>query len=245
MKTLFFLIVTTLIPCIGLSVENPKQIRISPDIELIRLSKNAYLHISYAEMEGFGRFGSNGLVYINNGEALLFDTPMTESLTKELVTWLVDSMKVKITGFVPNHWHNDCMGGLAFLQSLGIKSYANQMTIEIARSKDLPVPDSGFTSSLQLTLGDKTVYCYYLGPAHSMDNIVIWLPSEQILFAGCMIKSLDSKGLGNTVDGDLAAYPYTIDRVLEKFPNARIVIPGHGEFGGIELITHTKELAEN
>jgi len=57
-----------------------------------------------------------------------------------------------------------------------------------------------------------------------------------------MVKSLTSKNLGNTADGDLIAYPKTIDKLIRKFPSATIVIPGHGEFGGIELIKHTKEL---
>ena len=76
-----------------------------------------------------------------------------------------------------------------------------------------------------------------------MDNIVVWIPSELILFAGCMIKSGNSKDLGNTVDGDLIAYPKTIDKLITKFPKAKIVIPGHGQFGGLDLITHTKELS--
>jgi metallo-beta-lactamase class B len=63
--------------------------------------------------------------------------------------WLSDSMKVRVTGFAPNHWHIDCMGGLAWLKSQGIRSYANQKTIEIAKSKSLPVPDEGFTDSSQ------------------------------------------------------------------------------------------------
>lgn len=88
------------------------------------------------------------------------------------------------------------------------------------------------------------ILCYYLGAAHSLDNIVVWIPSEQILFAGCMIKSLNSKDLGNTADGDLAAYPQTIDRLIHKFPVVKYVIPGHGTFGGLDLMTHTKELAK-
>ena len=153
-----------------------------------------------------------------------------------------DSMKLKIAGFIPNHWHVDCMGGLGFIKQQNIETYANQMTIDIARSKNLPVPSHGFKDSLQLQLGNKMIKCYFLGAAHSLDNIVAWIPSEKILFAGCMVKSLNSKDLGNTADGDLIAYPKTIDKLMTKFPTAKIVIPGHGQFGGLDLIIHTKEL---
>ena len=196
-------------------------------------------------MPGYGVVSSNGLIYIaDNKEAFLLDSPMTDSLTKDLVIWLEDSWGVKITGFIPNHWHDDCLGGLNYLQTIGVESYANQMTIDIVKTKNLPVPDNGFKDSLELKLGDKIIDCYYFGAAHSTDNIVVWLPSEKILFAGCMLKSIDSQNLGNIADGDLNAYPATITKLNEKFPNAKVVIPGHGQFGGLELIDHTLELAK-
>ncbi len=226
------------------SQDKAKSIKISSDLELIKLSENAYIYVSYTEIAGFGRTASNGLIFINGDEAFLFDTPMTDSLTKDLFTWLTDSMHLRLTGFVPNHWHIDCMGGLGFLQDQKIESYANQMTIDISLSRNLPVPENGFTDSLQLMLGDKKIICYYLGTAHSLDNIVVWIPSEQILFPGCMVKSIDSNNLGNTTDGDLNAYPQTIQKLKAKFPDAKIVIPGHGACGGIELIEHTLKLAQ-
>lgn len=155
---------------------------------------------------------------------------------------MIHNMGLKIVGFVPNHWHNDCMGGLAYLQRQKVKSYANQMTIDLARLNNLPVPDFGFRDSLKLQLGDKSIECFYLGGAHSTDNIVVWIPSEQILFGGCMIKSLDFNNLGNIADGDLKAYPITIDQVIDRFTRVKYVIPGHGQYGGMELVSHTKDL---
>jgi metallo-beta-lactamase class B len=218
-------------------------VHLSPDLEIVKLSDNAYVHVSWSQLPKFGRFASNGLVFINGGEAFLFDTPADDSLTKTLVAWIRDSLKVKIVGFMPNHWHADCMGGLRYLQSVGIETYAHQMTVDIAKSRNLPVPTHGFRDSLRLFLGDKAILCWYPGPAHSLDNIVAWIPSERILFAGCMAKSMDSKNLGNTADGDTAGYPKTIDKVIGKFPDAKIVIPGHGAVGGLELLRHTRELA--
>ena len=220
-----------------------ETIRVSANIELIKISENAYMHVSYTVMPQYGRASANGLIFINENKAFLFDTPWTDSLTMDLYYWMRDSMNIPIVGFVPNHWHVDCMGGLGFLQTQKVESYANQMTIDIARSKNLPVPDHGFNDSLLLHLGDKVIHCYYPGPAHSLDNIVIWIPSEQILFAGCMVKCLSSDNLGNTADGDLKAYPETLNRMLEKYPESRIVIPGHGSFGGLDLIEHTIKLA--
>jgi metallo-beta-lactamase class B len=215
---------------------------ISKDLELIRISGNAYIHVSYSDVPGYGRVAANGLIFINKDKAFLFDTPWTDSLTEALVTYMKDKMGLELSGFIPNHWHADCMGGLRYLLSLKIPSYANQKTIDIARSKNLPVPVQGFKDSIRLYLDDKVISCYFLGAAHSLDNVVAWIPSEKILFPGCMVKSLTSRDLGNIADGDILAYPRTIDKVIEKFGNARIVIPGHGQYGGMYLLMHTRQL---
>lgn len=239
MKKMFLGLLVGLIHLSAFS-QDSKTIRISKDIELVRITDNAYEHISYADVPGYGRVSGNGLIFINGNEAFLFDTPWNDSQTKALCSYIADSMKLTIVGFIPNHWHDDCMGGLGYLKAQNIKSYANQLTIDIAKSKGLPTPEYGFKDSLQLQLGDKFIQCYFFGAAHSLDNIVVWIPSEQILFAGCMIKSTEWSSLGNTSDGDLMAYPKTIDRLIQKFPSAKIVIPGHGSIGGIEFLIHTK-----
>jgi len=221
------------------------QIKVNDDITLVKISDNVFMHISYATYPNFGRVSCNGLILADKGKAFLFDTPYSNELTKELVTYISDSLKLRVVGFIPNHWHNDCTGGLEYLKGIGVKTYANQLTIDILKEKGLPYPEIGFKDSLQLFLGDKEILCYYLGAAHSMDNIVVWIPSEKILFAGCMAKSTSSTNLGNTVDGDLKTYPITIKKVIDKFPDAKMVIPGHGNFGGIELLTHTLKLSKS
>lgn len=115
--------------------------RVSKNVFLIQLSDYAYVHVSYSHLPTYGRVQSNGLILVEDDKSFLFDTPMTDALTEELVLWLRDSLKTQVIGFIPNHWHSDCMGGLRFLQSLGIKSYANQHTIQIAKERGLPVPE--------------------------------------------------------------------------------------------------------
>ena len=243
MRTL--LAISIFIMCLAIptfSQDTFQHIKVSEDIEVIQISANAYVHVSYAQLPGWGRVGSNGLIYTINGEALLFDTPMNDSLTIQLVHWITDSLKVRIVGFVPNHWHSDCMGGLNYLTSIGIPSYANEKTITIAKSKNLPIPQHSFVDSLTLHLGNQIVICKYYGPAHTVDNIVTWIPSERILFGGCMVKELKSETLGNIADADLTEWPKTIARVIAYYTSADIIIPGHGAFGGQELLKHTLDL---
>ncbi|MFZ1976833.1 MAG: subclass B1 metallo-beta-lactamase [Bacteroidota bacterium] len=192
--------------CLSVSIYSQNQflhIKISSDIEIIKISDHVFVHVSLAQMGKWGIVSSNGMIYVSGKEALLFDTPVTDSLTKDLVNWITDSLKVRIVGFVPNHWHDDCMGGLNYIHKMRIPSYANEKTRTIAEIKNLPVPHYGFTDSLILHLGERIAVCKYYGPAHTADNIVTWIPSEQILFGGCMVKEMKSENLGNIEDADL------------------------------------------
>jgi len=243
MKKIISVLLTSVFLLTGFAQTDNEVIKVADDIELIKLSDNAYIHVSYTNYPNIGRTGANGLILIDENQAFLFDSPWTDLQTEKLFSWVQDSLGVNIVGFVPNHWHVDCMGGLGYIKKQNVKSYANQMTIDIAKSEGLPVPEYGFKDSLELKLGDKLIECYYLGAAHSLDNIVVWIPSEKILFPGCMVKRVGAKNLGFTADGDLAAYPHTLTKLIELFPLAEIVIPGHGKYGGIELIKYTLELA--
>jgi metallo-beta-lactamase class B len=245
MKKILISLSISLISCFGWAQSVFKSMRVSADVELIQISSNAYLHVSYINSSQYGRIGANGLIVVDKGEALLFDTPWNVDQTNDLVNWLADSMQVQITGFVANHWHEDCMGGVEVLKQRNVKTYAHQLTVDIAKERGLPVSEYPFSGRLELKLGEIVVECYFLGAAHSMDNIVVWVPSQKILFAGCMVKGLNSVDLGNTVDGDLNAYPSTIKLLMEKFPDAKVVIPGHGGLGGFELLDHTLKLACN
>ena len=234
-----------LIFCVASSCLAQNKIKISDDIELIRFSPKAYLHISVTEMSGFGKVSSNGLILVDSGQAFLFDTPATNEQTKTLIDYIANSLNASISGFVPNHWHNDCMGGLEYLIQLGVKSYAHEKTIEIAKKEGLPLPGQEFKDSIFLKLNNTEIYCYHLGSGHSSDNIVVWVPSEKILFAGCMVKDMQSKTLGNTSEANIEDWLKTIQKVIDKFPNAEIVIPGHGQVGGKELLIHTLNLLKS
>lgn len=236
--TIFFVLLRSFL----LTAGSQDVIKISPDLDLVKISGNAYMHVSYTTLRNYGRISANGLIFVEKGSAFLFDTPWNDSQTCDLILYLQDKMKLKVAGFVPNHWHDDCMGGLRYLKSQGIRSYANQLTIDIAKQKGLPVPDQGFKDSLRLNLGDRFIYCYFPGAAHSTDNIIVWIPSEGILFPGCICKSLDNDDLGNIADGDIIEYPKTMDRIIDKFKSAVVVVPGHGSPGGPELLVHTRSI---
>lgn len=85
---------------------------------------------------------------------------------------------------------------------------------------------------------------FYPGGGHTIDNIVVWLPKSKILFGGCLVRSLESKSLGYVGEAHIEQWSDSVKRVLAKYSEAKLVIPGHGKFGDIELLNHTEKLAE-
>ena len=241
----YFLLVVLIIMRITYSNAQPEindTMKISDDLELIRISDNSYIHISYLITSNGRRVPCNGLIYINRDEAFIIDTPVNDELTLDLINWLKSNLCVSVAGVIATHWHVDCMGGLGQVHKCGIKSYAHELTCEIAESKDLPVPEYNFKDSLEIKSGINKILCKYFGAGHTIDNIVVWIPEEKILFGGCMIKSLSSNTPGNIRDADLDSWPRTIEKLITRFKNAKIVVPGHGTYGGTELLDHTLNL---
>lgn len=224
------------------AVRAQTTLRVTDSITLTQVSPHTWVHTSLADLDGFPGVSSNGLVVISGSEALLLDTPANDAQTESLVRFLADSLHVRVTQFVPNHWHADCMGGLGYLQSQGVVSYANRMTINAARGVGKPVPDHGFAKSLTRKVGDVKVVCRYEGGGHTRDNMVAWIPSEGVLFGGCLVKDAKATWIGNTSDADMAGWPGTMKRVCKRYKKAAVVVPGHGLWGGTELLTHTLEL---
>ena len=90
---------------------------------------------------------------------------------------------------------------------------------------------------------DGVASVFYPGAGHTEDNVVVWLANEKILFGGCFVKSLQNKNLGNTGDADISEWPNSIQKVLNRYPDVKVVVPGHGKIGNISLLTHTQALA--
>ena len=231
-KKRFLILIIGLLGIIQLSAQTADRITVDKDIQLIRLQDSIYIHVSWHQPDNFGRFSSNGLIIIKNGQALMIDTPMDNDKTERLTQYLKNTFKVELTKLIIGHFHDDCLGGLGYLKSIGIQSIANSRTIEKCKEVGLPTPSTSFTDSLKFNFNGEEIDCRFFGAGHSFDNITVWVPNKKILFGGCLIKSVDSKGLGNLSDAVVAEWDLTIKKLMDKFKDIVTVIPGHGDFGG-------------
>ena len=215
-----------------------QPITIHQDLKILPLSDNVFIHQSWATYPSFGRVLCNGLLYINEQEAILMDTPVSDSLSQLLLAWIAKELNCQLKAVIINHRHNDCLGGLQAFHDQGIPSYATKRCLRLAKKEKMIVPQNGFKKKLDLKIGGQTVQCRYFGKAHTADNLVVFVPSEQTLFGGCMVKSLKS-GKGNLADASVNKWSKTILKVKKAYPTVKYVIPGHGKHGGVELLDYT------
>lgn len=213
----------------------------SETLQIQALTPHALVHVTFLNTNQWGRVACNGMIYYNKGEAVVFDTPPNDSVSFLLIDWIEKNLKAKVKAIVVNHFHADCLGGLNAFHQRDIPSYANQLTIDLAKSNGYAVPQNGFSGVQNLKIGGEMVENRYLGEGHSKDNIVSYVLSEQVLFGGCMIKESNA-GKGNLADANVGDWPKTVAKVKAQYPQVKFVIPGHGKSGGQELLDYTMEL---
>lgn len=240
MRSLTHFLILTILSCLGRTAYAAKTdtVRIGSFIKIHKISPNVYRYIA-----GNGDIPSNGLIYVDNGEALMIDAPLGDGITDSLLAWVPRALGAHIKAVVVTHWHlQDRMGGIDAVIAAHIPSYCNQQTIVTATQKNLLHPVTGFNDSLTLTIGRKQVHCVFPGKGHTADNIVVWMPEERILFGGCMVKDRTATSLGYTADADFKSWPVSIHNLLKLYPQAKIIVPGHMDYGGKELLYHTLDL---
>lgn len=216
----------------------PKKLFKSDFLLITQISKNAFLHVSYAHTNDFGKVPCNGLVVRNGEEVIVFDTPTNDTSSLELIKWIKETLNCKINAVIPTHFHTDCLGGLKAFHDNKIPSYSNSKTVELAGVNNYTIPLKGFTDSITIKLGDENIAVKFYGEGHTKDNVVGYCPKENILFGGCLIKEINATK-GYLGDANLATWSGTVEKIKKDFPSIKIVVPGHGKYGNIELLDYT------
>lgn len=240
---LFMAVALTALCCNALKQEAfaPEEVYRSEELVITRISENTFEHTSFLQTQDFGNVPCNGLIVRDGGETLIFDTPTNDKSTDELIRWIGKTLHCKINAVIPTHFHNDCLGGLRAFHEKGVPSYAYSGTIALAKENDLIVPRNSFSDSLILKVGRENIIVKFFGEGHTKDNVIGYFPSEKVMFGGCLIKELDA-GKGFLGDANVNAWPGTVEKVKKTYPDVKIVVPGHGEYGDSRLLDYTIKL---
>lgn len=219
------------------SKPTPLHLKVRP------VAKDVFVHTSYYRYPGMvAPVPSNGLIIGTKEGAILIDTAWDPDQTLELLRWVADSLHQRVKLVVITHAHQDRLGGLDVLQANNIKVYSTPLTAARATVMQQPAPTPAIKPFTLIRAGRTRLELFFPGPGHAPDNMVAWLPRQKILFGGCLIKEKTALALGNIDDADLKKWPAAVRKVAARYPNAATVVPGHGAWGGPELLTRTLEL---
>ena len=211
-------------------------------------------------------FAANSLVAeLPDGTLLLAGSPYTPDAARRLLAWLHTRYGERKIIAIATHFHFDASGSIAAWIEAGARVVASDLTAQelaahrktlgrgmMAFLKDDPEQAAAFegletgtppetfvaTKGLVIEAGGERVEVRYPGPGHTRDNVVVWFPARKVLFGGCFIVGMPR--LGYTGDADLARWPASLRNVM-ALP-AEVVVPGHGERLGANLLAHTLRL---
>jgi metallo-beta-lactamase class B len=207
------------------------------DVEFIPIAKGVWLHRSYAMLEGY-KVPANGLLLATDKSLVLIDTAWDDAQTERILDFARTSIGRPIAACFITHSHQDRAGGIRVINMNKIPVYMTSMTYRLLTKGAFAFAYKSVLND-SVTIDGLALAVDYFGPAHAPDNITIWDGRDSLLFGGCMVKSLDSRDIGNTADADLANWPVVLVKLRDKYPGAKIVVPGHGDYGDARLLDHS------
>jgi cyclase len=94
---------------------------------------------------------------------------------------------------------------------------------------ELTPPTTVFDDRLDLDLDGTAVELRYVGPAHTIGDVIVHLPRERVVFAGDILFRLCTP-IG--WEGTYAQWIAALDEIVALAPE--VVVPGHGPLCGVE-----------
>lgn len=204
-------------------------------------------------------FISNAGFVITPKGVVVVDALGSPVLAKKLIAEIKKITPQKIVAVIVTHYHADHVYGLQEFKKLGAKIYAqgegrSYISSETARqrliasrtdfapwvnsSTNLISADVWIDQSYALTVGGVNFKIGRVGPAHAPEDLIIYIPSEKVLFAGDLVFRGRIPFVGNA---DSKGWLQALNEIESLNPS--VVIPGHGahSINPIEDIRFTRE----
>lgn len=213
----------------------------APALDLIEVAEDVY---AYLQPPGGWCLSNAGVIAGPEG-AVVVDTLATERRSRRLRE-LVDGLGVGPRRTVVNtHHHGDhTFGNHTFGPAAEIIAHEQAVPELIETGLTLTtlwpdvewgdvrvtLPTLTFADQVALRIGSHRVELLHVGPAHTTNDVVVWLPDSRVLFAGdVVLAGCTPFILMGSARGSLTA----IDRLLALEP--RTVVCGHGAVAGPEV----------
>ncbi len=231
----------------GSAAGYPTADEIAPgEVRLHEVRPGVWTHVSTWRFADGTTYPSNGLIVRDGDGLLLVDSAWGEDATVALLAAIDAQIGLPVHTAVVTHFHDDRVSGADVLRARGVAVYGSSRTRRLAAAEGNAVPaDSlaGLTAAgAAVRLGPAEVL--YPGAGHTLDNLVVYVPRAGVLFGGCAVHEASRTTAGNVADADLDRWPLSLRLVRDRYPEAEVVVPGHGPPGGLDLLDLSIRLVE-
>lgn len=215
--------------------------RVRSSVWVKRLTRDVW--ITCFTFDAGGRLGwvpCNGLIIAGEPGPTIVDTGNNREQGELLLQIAAHVAGAPAAQGIATHYHGDRTGGIEAMRAAQVPVYAHPYSVGLAQAygQPAPAPVSGLDKG-PITLGP--VELFYPGAGHTRDNITVWHAESGVLFGGCLLRATTDNGIGNLSDADIDAYPASIARLIERYPQRRFTIPGHGSMAG-DALEWTRQL---
>jgi cyclase len=215
-----------------------------PESEVVEVSDGVF---AYIQPDGSWMINNTGFLVARDGVSAI-DSCATERRTRSFLDAIGAVTAAPVRTLVNTHHHPDHTAGNGLfpgasivahdqarpeMRALGLPHNSGVWTDVDYGDLELVLPFLTFTEGITLWADDlRCELLYSGGPAHTTNDIVVWLPERSVLFAGDL---LFNGGTPFLLSGSVLG---AID-VLEGFLRplgAHTIVPGHGPVGGPGMI---------
>ena len=189
-------------------------------------------------------FISNAAFVVTRDSVVVIDALGSPSLAKDLIAEIRKITPLSISHVIVTHYHADHIYGLQSFKESGaivvahqaareyLNSEAAQQRLDTSRQEIAPwidkktrlVPaDEWITSDTDKVIGGIRFSIRAVGPSHTPEDLVVYLPEDQILFAGDLVFRSRVPFVGQA---NSRQWIRALDTLLEM--PTKLIVPGHG-----------------
>jgi glyoxylase-like metal-dependent hydrolase (beta-lactamase superfamily II) len=223
-------------------------------LEVQKVADNVYALVGETTQRSVTNFGNNSThgVIITNDGVILVDSGASYLGAKELHETIQSITKQPIKVVINTGGQDHRWLGNDYFQQLNARIISSSKTkqdqkvrvdyhlnrlgglIEESLEGTNPVfATETFDEKMNLSLGEINLELYHFGAAHTVGDIVIWMPSAQTMFTGDVV--FNDRMLGVGPARDIQSWISVFDKMAEFKP--KHVVPGHGRISGLSVAT--------
>lgn len=231
---------------LALTAQAANDTPVTVPMEAVKVGRHSYYvqGLAGAASAANQGFMSNAGFVVTRDGVLVFDALGTPPLAEALIKQIRKVTPAPIRRVIVSHYHADHIYGLQVFKAAGAEIWAHENSRGYLNSPELETrlaqrreelfpwvdettrvvpPDRLLAGDTDFELGGVHFSVRYVGPAHSSEDLALYVHEDRVLYAGDLVFKGRIPFVG---DADSQSWLAALDKLLGF--DAKILVPGHG-----------------